>query len=400
MSKYFNFTIPCLFGLESLCADELKRLSFDNVKTENGRVTFTGEASDIAKANINLRTGERVLLIVGETDAYSFDELFEGVRAMPWEQYIPIDGAFPVKGHSLNSKLHSVPDCQKIIKKATVERLKNAHKTNELNETGVKYQIQYAIMNDKAVLYLDTSGAGLHKRGYRPVSKRYSSSEEAKNAAPIRETLAAAIVKLSRYRGRETICDPFCGSGTIPVEAALIAINRAPGLNRDFSAQRWEWLDKNIWPQAADEAKSREYKGEYNIIGSDIDPKCIEISKENAKRAGVLEYIDFKVLDATKIEQLNFTQCDNDQLSPKPYALSPILILTNPPYGERIMQKNEAEELYRRFGTITRELSSQNDIKMYILSSHTEFERTFGKKATKKRKLYNGMIKCDLYMYY
>jgi len=366
-----DFCIPCLFGLEGLCADELKRLKFKNVITQNGRVLFSGEKNDIAKANINIRTGERVLLTAGETKAGSFDELFEGVRALPWEKYIPADGAFPVKGHSLGSKLHSIPDCQKIIKKAVVERLKTGHKTGELNETAEKYQLQFAIMNDIATLYIDTSGAGLHKRGYRPVG----------SAAPLRETLAAAIVKLSRYRGREQVCDPFCGSGTIPIEAALAAVNRAPGLNRSFAAEEWGWLDKNIWSEAKEDAKSREYQGDYDIRGGDIDPKCIEISKENAKRAGVAEYIRFETADAATFHS-------EDQGG---------IILSNPPYGERVMQQNEAEELYRKFGAAVRKLDKW---KMYILSSHTEFERTFGKTAVKKRKLYNGMIKCDLFMYY
>ena len=366
-----NFSVPCLFGLEGLCADELKRLQFDDVKTENGRVGFSGDASDIAKANINLRTGERVLLEIGETAANSFDELFEGVRAMPWEKYIPANGAFPVKGHSLGSKLHSIPDCQKIIKKAVVERLKVGHKAEQLSETGAKYQIQFAIMNDVAVLYIDTSGAGLHKRGYRPVG----------SAAPLRETLAAAIVKLSRYRGREMVCDPFCGSGTIPIEAAMAAINRAPGLKRNFAAESWDWLDKNIWTNAKAEAESCEYSANYDIWGGDIDPKCIEISKENARRAGVSEYIKFEVADATKFHRENHDG----------------IIMSNPPYGERVMEKSEAEEIYRQFGTATRNLDQW---KIYILSSHTEFERTFGKTARKKRKLYNGMIKCDLFMYF
>jgi len=368
-----NFCVPCLFGLEGLCADELKRLKFDNVKAENGRVAFSGSPADVAKANINLRTGERVLLTIGETNANSFDELFEGVRAMPWEKYIPVDGAFPVKGHSLGSKLHSIPDCQKITKKAVVERLKDKYKTGTLPETAAKYQIQFAIMNDIAVLYIDTSGAGLHKRGYRPAA----------SSAPLRETLAAAIVKLSRYRGREFVYDPFCGSGTIPIEAALAATNRAPGLNRNFTAEDWVWLDKKTWTFAKEEAVSREFQGDYKIKGGDIDPKCIEISKENAKRAGVSEYISFEVSDATKTGIYTEHQSG--------------IIMTNPPYGERVMQQKEAEELYRKFGTAVRNLKDWN---MYILSSHTEFERTFGKKAVKKRKLYNGMIKCDLFMYY
>jgi len=367
----FTFCVPCLFGLEGLCADELRRLNFDNVKTENGRVMFSGQKNDIARANINLRTGERVLLVIGKTSAGSFDELFEGVRAMPWERYIPVSGAFPVKGHALGSKLHSVPDCQKIIKKATAERLKSGHRSGLLSETAAKYQIQFAIMDDVATLYIDTTGAGLHKRGYRPVG----------SAAPLRETLAAAIVKLSRYRGSEPVCDPFCGSGTIPIEAALTAVNRAPGLNRGFSAEQWAWLEKSVWIEAKLEAESREFKGNYDIRGGDIDPKCIEISKENARRAGVSEHIRFEVADAA------------DFHSKTPGGI----IMTNPPYGERVMQHSEAEDLYKRFGIAAHKLEQW---KMYILSSHTEFERAFGKTATKKRKLYNGMIKCDLFMYY
>jgi putative N6-adenine-specific DNA methylase len=371
MDMEFNFCIPCLFGLESLCADELKRLNMDNVQAENGRVLFYGGKSDIAKANINLRTGERVLITVGETRANSFDELFEGVRAMPWERYIPNDGAFPVKGHSLGSKLHSIPDCQRIVKKALVERLKPKHKVEWLQETGAKYQTQFAIMNDVATLYIDTSGAGLHKRGYRLAG----------NVAPLRETLAAAIVKLSRYRGRELVCDPFCGSGTIMIEDALAAINRAPGLNRSYQAQKWAWLDNNIWDEAIQEAKSREYQGNYDIWGGDIDPNCIEAAKDNALRAGVSEYVRFETADAMGFH----------------HDVSGGIILTNPPYGERVMLHSEAENIYHRFGAIVKKLDSW---KMYILSSHTEFERTFGKSAVKKRKLYNGMIKCDLYMYY
>jgi len=371
MEQNFNYCVPCLFGLEGLCADELKRLKLENVRAENGRVHFSGTVNDMAKANINLRTGERVLLVVGETDANSFDELFEGVKAMPWGRYITKNGEFPVKGHSLDSKLQSIPDCQKIIKKAIVEKLKTEHNTDTLDESGAKYQVQFAIMNDRATLHLDTSGVGLHKRGYRPAG----------SSAPLRETLAAAIVKLSRYRGRESVCDPFCGSGTIAIEAALAATNKAPGLLREFSAESWEWLDRKIWDDTKEEARSREYQGDYDIWGGDIDPKCIEISNENAKRAGIAEYTRFEVADATKFS------------SDKKGGI----ILTNPPYGERVMEHHEAEGLYKDFGNAIKKL---DEWKMYILSSHTEFERTFGKRAVKKRKLYNGMIKCDLFMYY
>lgn len=365
-----NMSVPCLFGLEGLVSDELKRLDMKNVRAENGRVFFSGTDYDLARANINLRTGERVMIVVGETEALSFDMLFEGVKAMPWERFIPIDGVFPVKGYSLNSALHSIPDCQKIVKKAIVERLKSKYKTDWFRETGAKYPVQFAIMNDTATLCIDTSGEGLHKRGYRPQG----------NAAPLRETLAAAMVKLSRYRGREMLYDPFCGSGTIPIEAAMAALNRAPGLNRAFSAQKWVWPQKNIWPKAIQEARDLEYHGKYDIWGGDIDPRSIEIAKENTRRAGVAEHIKFEVSEAADFRRENEGG----------------IIITNPPYGERVMEHAEAERIYRRFGSAVKLLKNW---KLYILSSHTEFERAFGCKADKKRKLYNGMIKCDLFMY-
>jgi putative N6-adenine-specific DNA methylase len=366
-----TMNVPCLFGLEGLVADELRRLDMKNVRAQNGHVLFSGSEIDIARANINLRTGERVQIVIGTTKAINFDQLFEGIRAMPWENYIPIDGAFPVKGHALNSALHSIPDCQKIIKKAIVERLKTKYKTNWFKETGPRYQVQFSIMHDTAVLYIDTSGAGLHKRGYRPVG----------NAAPLRETLAAAMVKLARYRGRPEFCDPFRGSGTIPIEAALTAINRAPGLNRSFDAKKWLWLKDNIWTTAADEARDHEYHGNYSIWGGDVDPACTDIAQANAKRAGVSTLIRFETADAAK-----FTRSSAGGL-----------IVTNPPYGQRVMEHAEAERIYRLFGRAVRLLDNW---KVYILSSHTEFERTFGRIADKKRKLYNGMIKCDLYMYF
>lgn len=367
----FQMCVPSLFGLEGLVADELKRLQMKDVRAENGRVLFTGVKADIARANIGIATGERVLLVVGETRAETFDQLFEGVRAMAWENYIPMDGAFPVKGHALDSKLHSIPDCQSIIKKAIVERLKAKYKVEWLKESGAKYQVQFAIMKDVAVLYIDTSGSGLHKRGYRPVG----------NAAPLRETLAAAMVRLSRYRGKEELCDPFCGSGTIPIEAALAALNRAPGISRSFAAQGFKWLDSRIWEQAKTEARDKEYHGGYTIWGGDIDPDSVRIAKENAARAGVGEHIRFEVAEAAEFKR----------------SAPGGIIVTNPPYGERVMEHQEAERIYKKFGAAVRSLDGW---KLYILSSHTEFERAFGRTATKKRKLYNGMIKCDLFMYY
>ena len=366
-----QLAIPTLFGLEGLAADELRRLSLSDVRAENGRVLCAASPADIARVNLNLRTGERVLLVLGRFYAADFDALFEGVRALPWEDFIPKNGAFPVKGHSLNSALHSVPACQSIIKKAVAARLGSKYHLESLPETGALHQIQFSIMKDEVTVMLDTSGAGLHKRGYRAVGV----------AAPLRETLAAAMVLLSRYRGKDPFCDPFCGSGTIAIEAALIAKNRAPGLNRSFSAQKWGWLPSSVWMEAAGEAMDKEFDGDYDIWGGDIDPAAVEIARSNAVKADVEDLVRFEVADATRFHRSS------------DYGR----IVTNPPYGERIMEKKEAETLYRAFGQAVRSLPP--GWKVSVLSSHTEFERTFGRTADKRRKLYNGMIKCDLFQY-
>ena len=366
-----QFTVPTLFGLEGVCADEVRRLNLPQVKAENGRVLCTGSAADLPRLNLNIRTGERVLLTLGTFPARDFDALFEGVRALPWERFIPRDGQFPVKGHCLNSALRSVPACQSIVKKAIAARLGSKYGLQTLPETGALYQVQFAIMGDEAALMLDTSGPGLHKRGYRAQGV----------AAPLRETLAAGLVILSRYKGRAPLCDPFCGSGTIPIEAALIAKNRAPGLNRSFSAQKWSWLDRELWLSAADEAMDHEFDGSYEIWGGDVDPEAVALARHNAQLAEVEDIVRFDVDDATRFHWGGL------------YGR----VVTNPPYGERVMERREAEELYRAFGKAWDKLPE--GWKLYLLSSHTEFERTFGKRADKKRKLYNGMLKCDLFMY-
>lgn len=362
--------VPCLFGLEGLVGDELRRLGMADVRAENGHVRFSGSEADMARANVSLRCGERVLLELGSFPAENFDQLFEGTRALPWEQWIPRSGAFPVKGHSLSSALHSVPDCQRIIKKAVAARLGKHYGVEWLPESGETYQIQFSIMKDVATLWLDTSGTGLHKRGYRPASV----------AAPLRETLAAAMVTLARYRGRDDFCDPFCGSGTIPIEAALAAKNRAPGLRRSFAAEKWTTLPPEIWQNARRSAMEGEYSGSYRIFASDIDAKAVALARQNAARAGVAELIEFSVADARTFAR----------------ETERGVLVTNPPYGERLMEKQAAETLYREFGAALR---GRENWKLYLLSSHTEFERSFGREADKKRKLYNGMIKCDLYMY-
>ena len=312
-----------------------------------------------------------MLILLGTFPAQTFEDLFQGTRALPWDNFIPKDGAFPVKGFSLNSALHSIPACQSIVKKAVATRLGQVYHQETLPENGALYQIQFSIMKDVASLMLDTSGAGLYKRGYRAVGV----------AAPLRETLAAAMVLLSGYRGRDPFCDPFCGSGTIAIEAALIAKNRAPGLNRTFAAQKWAWLPSQVWVDGAGEAMDLEFDGDYDIWGGDIDPSAVRIAQDNAVKADVEDLVHFEVADARSFSRQ------------EPYGR----IVTNPPYGERLMEKQEAEELYRDFGRATEGLPS--GWRINLLSSHTEFERTFGRKADKKRKLYNGMIKCDLFQY-
>ena len=366
-----QFAIPCLLGLESLVGDEVKKLGLADIRVENGRVLCRGEERDLARLNINLRCGARVLLVLASFRATDFETLFQGTRAVRWEDWIPREGEFPVTGYSINSTLHSVPACQSIVKKAVVERLGAAYGLQTLPETGKRYQIRFSIMKDEVMLCLDASGEGLYKRGYRAVGV----------AAPLKETLAAALVKLSHYNGRDPFCDPFCGSGTIPIEAALIAKNRAPGLDRSFAAQRWKNMDSKLWLEAGDEAMDKEFHGHYDIWGGDIDPAAVELARHNAELAGVEDCIRFEVADAGKFHR----DSEYGQL------------VTNPPYGERLLEKKEAEDLYRMFGAALRDLPPK--WRVLVLSSHTEFERCFGRPADKKRKLYNGMIKCDLFMY-
>ncbi len=366
----FEFSVPTLFGLEGLAGDELRRLDMENVRVENGRVLFSGDERALAKANVCLRTGERVLIVLADFKATSFEQLFQGVLATPLENFIPKDGQFPVKGHCLNSQLMSVPDCQAIIKKAASKRLGEKYGVSWLPETGAKYQLQFSIMNDRVQLYLDTSGPGLHKRGYRAHG----------NDAPLRETLAAAMVMLTRYRGREFVWDPFCGSGTIPIEAAFIAKNKAPGMYRRFAAEAYAWMPPALWGDVRAEAKDKEFKGNYKILGSDNDPKCVSLAMANARKAQVDNLIEFRDGDATRMDLP---------------AQSGILIC-NPPYGQRMMEQQSAQRLYRALGA---HLKNANEWKKYIITSEPEFEHYFGRRADKKRKLYNGMIKCDYYMY-
>ncbi|MFA5524528.1 MAG: class I SAM-dependent RNA methyltransferase [Tissierellales bacterium] len=360
------------FGLEAVVKREVEQLGYKGITVENGKVTFNSDESGIPKANLWLRTADRVLLKMGEFKALSFEELFQGTKALPWDQWITEDGEFTVTGKSVNSKLYSVPDCQAIVKKAVVEKLKDKYKTEWFKEDGPKYTIQVSILKDIAVLTINTSGEGLHKRGYR-----------VKNVdAPIKETLAAAIVKLSYWNSGRVLLDPFCGSGTIAIEAAMIGKNIAPGLQRSFASEEWPRLGKTLWKEARKEAfKAINQDLDIKIYASDINPKAIEAAKENAYEAGVDECITFEIKDAPKVSI-------HDDYG---------VIICNPPYGERLGEKGEVEDLYIEMGKVFKKLDTWS---IYVITSNEDFEKLYGKKADKKRKLFNGRIKVDYYQYY
>ena len=373
MTEY-KLIAPCLFGIEGILADELRRLGCKNVEAENGRVLFKGDASTIAMANINSRFAERIVIELGSFNATSFTELFDNVKKLPLEEFIGKDDAFPVKGWSINSQLHSIPDCQSIIKKACVERLKTVYKTSWFEETGPVHQLQFSIMKDNVSLMLDTSGQGLHKRGYRAKS----------NAAPIKETLAAAMCDLARIYPDTLLFDPFCGSGTILIEAALMAKKQAPGLRRFFSAERFGFIDEKVWSEQRGIALDKilpSSEVDFKGFGFDIDPAAVKLTLENAKKAGVDNIVEAKVADV------------KDFKLPEGRSLT----ITNPPYGERLLDIRAAEELYKVMGNV---FVPENGRKFYVISPHDEFEKYFGRTPDKKRKLYNGMIKCNLNMYF
>lgn len=369
-----KISCPCLLGLESVLAGEMKRMGAQNITAEDGRVTFEGTYEDAAAANLRLRTAERVQIIVAEFEARSYEELFQGTLAAPWEEFIGRKDAFPVKGRTVRSQLYSMSDCQSIIKKAVCKRLESVYHQSWFDETGSTIQIQFMILKDKVRLMLDTSGTGLHKRGYRKNSV----------AAPIKETIAAGIADLAHIYPDSVVCDPMCGSGTLLIESALKALNIAPGLNRHFAAEQWGCWPSETW-QHQRSACLDEIRHDTTFVGygSDIDPEAIRLSIENANNAGVGSKLHF--------EQRNM----KDFVFPE--AEKKLIVLCNPPYGERLLDIKEAEELYRALGKV---LVMDEGRSFSIISPHEEFESLFGKKADKRRKLYNGMIKCQLYMYY
>lgn len=367
-----NYVIPCLLGIESLIAEELRAMDAQDVVAENGRVLFSGNENILARANINCRYAERVQVLIGTFTATSFEELFEKTKSLPWELWIGKQDMFPVKGYSINSKLFSVRDCQSIIKKAVVERLKNKYNISWFQETGSLYQIQFSIMKDKVSLLIDSSGAGLHKRGYRLEA----------NEAPLKETLAASMAKLSRVRDYHTLYDPMCGSGTLLIEGAMMAHNVAPGLKRKFTAEQWNNIDKEVWSEERTRAQDLiNWDTNFMAYGSDINSETIEIAKQNAKRAGVLSKIEFYQADLKDFEP----KTDRGTL------------LCNPPYGERMLDIQNAEDIYNLMGE---KFEKKRGWSYSVISPSENFEKCFGRKADKRRKLYNGMIKCQLYMYF
>ena len=363
----------CLFGLEKLLGNEIDALGLRRLDTMDGRVTFEGEAADIARANIGLRLAERIYILLGSFPATSFTELFDGTKNLPFEDWIGKYDQFPVKGHAIKSKLFSVPDCQSIVKKAVVERLSSHYGVKWFSENSdVKYQIEFFIFKDMAHLMIDTSGIPLHKRGYRPEA----------GAAPIRETLAAAIALTARPREDTLFWDPFCGSGTIAIEAAMIATNRAPGLNRQFVGESFPNLPKVLWTAARDEAASKIITdSKFEAYASDIDEDILDIAYESALRAGVEQHLNIFAADARKIQK-------EDRRG---------TIACNPPYGERLMERREVEALYAEIG---RTFEALLPWQIYIITSCDTFERHYGRRADKVKKLYNGMIPCNLYEFF
>lgn len=368
-----TLSAPCHFGLESVLSSEIRRMGGENVQVTDGRVTFDGDENLIARANIGLRTAERVQLVLGRFEARSFEELFQGVRKIPFEDYIGRKDAFPVKsGWALKSQLHSIPDCQSIIKKAIVTRLQEAYGVHWFEESGPTCAIEFSIHHDQVMISLDTTGVGLHKRGYRRSSV----------IAPIKETLAAGIIDIAHVYPDSQLYDPFCGSGTLLIEAAMHAMRIAPGLRRRFSAEKWSWLPQKVWQQERHRAFDLiQRDATFHAYGSDIDPEAVELAQHNAKQAGVDARIEVVQRDI------------KDFFIPKEKGV----VICNPPYGERLLDMKAAQEIYRTMGKVFRQGFPH---RYYIISPDMEFERSFGRKADKRRKLYNGMIQCQYYQYF
>lgn len=370
--KNFDIIATSAMGLEAIVAKEVRDLGYD-CQVENGKITYKGDARAIARSNMWLRTADRVKIKIGEFKAYSFDELFEKTKALPWEEFLPENAEFPVSGKSVKSKLFSVSDCQAIVKKAVVERLRTSYKkTGWFEENGPLYKIEVALLKDVATITIDTSGSGLHKRGYRT----------GQGEAPLKETLAAALIMLTNWNPDKPFVDPFCGSGTIPIEAALIGQNIAPGFNREFVSEDWPIFPDSVWDEVRMEAEDlANYDQPLDISGMDIDHRMVKIAEENAFEAGLGDLITFKQMRV------------QDFTTKKEYGV----IVGNPPYGERLGEKKAVEEMYSQMGNAFARLDTWS---IYMLTSNENFEQVYGKPATKKRKLFNGFIRTDYYQYW
>ena len=371
--KTFELVVPCHFGLEAVTKREIYDLGYEITRVEDGRVTFEGDEEAVCRANVFLRSAERVLLQVGRFHATTFDELFEGMKALPWEDYIPKDGRFWVtKASSIKSKLFSPSDIQSIAKKAMVERLKQSYHLDWFPEDGASYPVRIFLLKDEVMVTIDTSGESLHKRGYRLMTSK----------APLTETLAAALIMLTPWKRDRILVDPFCGSGTFPIEAAMMAANIAPGMNRSFTAQKWtNLIPAELWKETVQEAEEMIDKDvQVDIQGYDIDPEVVKAARENAKRAGVDHMIHFQQREVANLRH------------PKKYGF----VITNPPYGERLEEKEDLPKLYEQIGTAFAGLDSWS---LYMITSYEDTERYSGRKADKNRKIYNGMIKTYFYQF-
>lgn len=359
------------FGLEAVVARELKALGHEEVTISDGRVRFTSEPRDVCRANLWLRSADRVLVVLGEFEARDFGELFDRTNELPWEDWLSERAKFPVNGRSVRSQLHSVPDCQKIVKKAIVERLKRFTNTEWFEETGPEFPVEVSLLKDQCTITLDTSGAGLHKRGYRALA----------GEAPLKETLAAALVQLSYWNRDRLLVDPCCGGGTILIEAALLGRNLAPGLHRNFTAEHWPRIPRRLWDEAREEARAAALpKLGERLAGYDIASAPLELARTAAKQAGVFDDLHFQQRPLAEFRSSAKYGC----------------LITNPPYGERLGEQREAEELYRTLGQVCRPLDTWS---IYVITSHPDFERLFGRKAERKRKLFNGRIECTYWQY-
>lgn len=368
--SYLNLIATSAFGLESIVVHELKKLGIEKTEVENGRISFQGDYISIIKSNLWLRCADRVLVKLASFRAYDFEQLFQGTLEVDWENFIPVNGKMHVIGKSVNSVLHSVPDCQAIVKKAIVESMKRKYNREWFDETGPSYRIEVSLHKDTATLTLDTSGAGLHKRGYR----------ESQGEAPLKETLAAGLIDISRWKPDRVFADPMCGSGTIPIEAALIGKNIAPGLSRSFSSEEWPEIPESLWKRHRDEARDLISKDEPEIFASDIDRRVFQTAVKNAEKAGVGDSIIFQKKPLSEFSSSKKFGC----------------IVCNPPYGERLQNDKEVQELYREMGRVFSKLDSWS---YFIMTSNENFEKSFGRKADKNRKLYNGNLKTYFYQY-